>query len=188
MDAKTDGDGVVTKVGEGVYDLRFERRLAVPIAKVWAALTEPERLSDWLALAKVDLRVGGVIELTWPEMGDRNLGTIIELDPPRRFAFTWSEPDGAPGSMVRWELSEDAGGCRLVMTNTLLRPGHLLDVATGWHRILDELPGAAVRDAPRPWTADRIKAIRARQRELIDRYRARLPREAAEVEWVEWRE
>ena len=180
-------DGAVTQAGEGVYDLRYERRLAVPVAKVWAALTEPERLSDWLALATVDLRVGGTIELRWPEMGDANLGVIVELDPPRLFTFTWSEPDGAPGSVVRWELSEDTGGgCRLVLTNTLLRPSALIDIGVGWHVILDDLPGAALRDHPRPWTTERIRHARARAATLVPRYRASLPREAAQVEWVEW--
>jgi uncharacterized protein YndB with AHSA1/START domain len=180
-------DGVVTKVRDGVYDLRFERRIAVPVDKVWAALTIPERLADWLAVATVDLRMGGTIELIWTEMGERNVGTIVELDPPRLLTFTWSEPDGAPGSVVRWELTEEAGGCRLMMTNTLLRAAHLLDVGTGWHSLLDALPAAAMRAEPRPMTPEYVRQSRARQAALIDRYRAKLPPDAAEVEWIEWK-
>ena len=181
-----EADGAITKVADGVYDLRFERRYALPIETVWAALTEPARLSDWLALAEVDLRLGGVIALEWPQMGDRNDGLIVALEPPRLLAYTWSEPDGAPGSVVRWALSETPDGCRLMMTHTLLRAAHLLDVGTGWHTLLDDLPAAAARPRPRPWTAERIRAGRARQAGLVERYRARLPRDAAAVEWVEW--
>ena len=183
-----EADGTVTKAGEGVYDLRFERRYGLPIDTVWAALTEPARLADWLALATLDLRVGGAIVLDWPEMGDRLDGVIVALDPPRLVAFTWSEPDGAPGSVVRWELREEPDGCRLLMTHTLVRSGYLLDVGSGWHTILEDLPGAAVRRQPRPWTTERARAGRARQRVHADRYRARLPREASEVAWVEWKD
>jgi uncharacterized protein YndB with AHSA1/START domain len=177
-----EADGTVTQVGDGVYDLSFERRYALPIETLWAALTEPARLADWLAQAKVDPRLGGIIELNWPTMGDGMTAGIVAFDPPRLFAFTWPEPDGAPGSVVRWELSETAEGCRLVMTNTLLRAEHLLDVGSGWHTHLDELPEAAGRAVPLPWTNAREAARRARQfAEHMDRYRARLPREAAEV-------
>lgn len=177
-----DDDGTVTEVGEGLYELRFERRYALPVETVWAALTEPARLNEWLARAKIDLRLGGFIELTWPTLGDGLKERIVALDPPRLFAFDWSEPDGAPGSVVRWELTPEAGGCHLVMTHTLLRTGHLLDVASGWHNILDGLPVAASRAHPLPWSAEREKAGRSRQlTELVDRYRRRLPREAAAV-------
>jgi len=174
---------IVTQVGDGVYDLRFERRYRLPVETVWAALTEPARLADWLAQARIDLRVGGLIELTWPTMGDGLKEKIIALDPPRLLAFNWSEPDGAPGSVVRWELFEEHGGSRLVMTHTLVRVGHLLDVGSGWHNILDGLPDAAGRRDPLPWSAERERAARARQlAELVGHYRAFLPREAAEVE------
>src|ERR1700677_4090619 len=171
-----ESDGTVTEVGDGLYELRFERRYELPIETVWAALTDPARLGEWLARAKVDLRLGGLIELEWPTLGDGLKEKIVALDPPRLFAFDWSEPDGAPGSVVRWELFEEAAGCRLVMTHTLLRTGHLLDVASGWHNILDGLHAAAARDAPLPWSAEREQAGRARQlAHLVDRYRARLP-------------
>jgi uncharacterized protein YndB with AHSA1/START domain len=177
-----DANGTVTQVGSGLYELRFERRYALPIEMVWAALTDPARLNEWLAKAKVDLRVGGLIELTWPTLGDGLRERIVALDPPRLFAFDWSEPDGAPGSVVRWELYEEPEGCRLLMTHTLLRTEHLLDVASGWHNILDGLPDAAARPTPLPWSADRERAARSRQlTQLVDRYRPLLPREAAQV-------
>ena len=41
----------------------FHRHYAKPIEKVWAALTTPERLADWLADAEIELRLGGRIQL-----------------------------------------------------------------------------------------------------------------------------
>ena len=42
----------------------YRRRYAKPVAKVWAALTTPERLEDWFGAAKLDLRVGGRLQLS----------------------------------------------------------------------------------------------------------------------------
>jgi uncharacterized protein YndB with AHSA1/START domain len=41
-------EGTVQQV-DGRYVLRFERRLNHPVEKVWAALTESDRLAEWLA-------------------------------------------------------------------------------------------------------------------------------------------
>lgn len=177
-----DADGTVTDLGDGLYDVRFERHIAKPIEKVWAAITEPVRLEAWLAQAKVDLRVGGFIDLYWPVPGDGLKTRIVELDPPRLFAFGWPEPDGAPDSIVRFELREEAGGCLLVLTNTLLRTEFLLSVATGWHTHLDQLPVAVNSRDPQPLRMEAWNASRAADPGMIDRYRARLPCEAAEVE------
>jgi uncharacterized protein YndB with AHSA1/START domain len=176
-----ESDGVVSEVGGGLFEVRYERHIARPIDKVWAAITEPARLEAWLAQAKLDLRVGGVIELYWPVPGDGMKSRIVELDPPRLFAFGWPEPDGAPDSVVRFELSEEADGCLLVLTNTLLRTEFVLSVASGWHTHLDQLPAAAASADPQPLRIEAWNASRAADPGLIDRYRARLPRAAAEV-------
>src|SRR5258705_3889151 len=47
----------------------FRRRYTKPVAKVWAALTTPERLEDWLGAANIDFRVGGKLDLTFPDGG-----------------------------------------------------------------------------------------------------------------------
>ncbi len=67
----------------GRFELMFERRLAKPIEKVWAALTVPERLADWLAEAEIDLRVGGRLVLFWPTHDFRLESRIVALEPPR---------------------------------------------------------------------------------------------------------
>jgi uncharacterized protein YndB with AHSA1/START domain len=47
------------------HSVRFERLLPGPIERVWDYLTKPEYMKTWLAVAKVDLRVGGTVELTF---------------------------------------------------------------------------------------------------------------------------
>jgi uncharacterized protein YndB with AHSA1/START domain len=52
-------DGTVNIVGNDCV-IRFERLLKHSTDEVWAALTEPDQLHQWLAEpAEIDLRVGG---------------------------------------------------------------------------------------------------------------------------------
>ncbi len=63
---------------------------ATPSA-VWDALTDPQELAAWFgAEADIDLRPGGAVRFLWPD-GTERRGLVIELDPPRRFAFRWRE-------------------------------------------------------------------------------------------------
>lgn len=160
-----DSLGEVRRTGE-TYDLVFERRLARPLEKVWAALTVPERIADWLAKAEVDLRVGGRFELFWETHDYRMKGVITALDPPHLIAWTWPA-DAHPDSVVRWELAPDGDGCRLTLTQTHLTGPSLLSVACGWHTHLECLPGAADGIAT-PWRAER-------EREIAKLYEGSLP-------------
>jgi uncharacterized protein YndB with AHSA1/START domain len=171
-------DGVVTEIGEGLYDLRFERYFDAPIEKVWAALTEPAQISDWLASAKVDLRLGGYIEIHWPVENETVRHKIVAFEPPRLLAFTWHGEEAEMGSVARWELSEDGPGCRLILTNTLLRTNYLLDVATGWHTHLEEFEDCLGRSERLPWRAERSNAFGLRKRKHVARYKTFVPQEA----------
>ena len=157
-------DGVIRKTGD-TYEVVFRRRLARPIEKVWAALTVPERIADWLANASIEpsLRLGARFALHFPTQDYRMAGEIVALDPPRLIAWTWPDPKDAdkPASVVRFELEPDGTGCMLTLTNTHLVKASLEDVAAGWHTHLAGLPGAA--DAVHmPWSAEREKVHAAR--------------------------
>ena len=121
--------------------------------KVWAALTVPERLADWLAQARVDLRVGGAFELYWPTHDYRMAGVITELEHLRVFAWTWPSPEH-PQSVVRWSLEPDGDGCRLTLRQSGLSAAPLKDVAAGWHTHLEGLASACDGVAA-PWRAER---------------------------------
>ena len=52
--------GTMETTADGRYILRYERRLRHPVEKVWAALTEPDRMEEWWARAAVlELAEGG---------------------------------------------------------------------------------------------------------------------------------
>ncbi|MDZ4372276.1 MAG: SRPBCC family protein [Phenylobacterium sp.] len=134
--------GEVTRQGETVT-LVFHRRLARPIEKVWAALTVPERLTDWFAEARIDrLEVGGTIQLYFTGADYRSLARIEVLEPPRAIAWVWSELDGSKASRVRFDLEPDGDGCRLTLTHSELPADESAGVLSGWHAHLE-----AVEDA-----------------------------------------
>lgn len=157
--------GEIRRTADG-YDLVFERRLAQPVEKVWAALTQPERISEWLMTrTEVDLRVGGRFALDWIDGAHAMVGEITALEPPRLIAWTWPHEEH-PDSVVRWELEALDDGCRLTLTQTNMRKPHVLDVAAGWHAYLECLPGAAGDDIT-PWSAARERAVFARYQSLL---------------------
>ena len=76
-----------TMTSEGTTcTLRFERLLPHAPAEVWAALTEPDRLGEWLAAAEVEPGLGGTITLDFGE-GRTEDCRITVWDPPRALAY-----------------------------------------------------------------------------------------------------
>lgn len=156
--------GTVNRTGD-TYEVTFERRIARPVEKVWAAITVPERIADWLAEAQVDLRLGGHYRLRFPG-GYGMDGVITALQPSRLLEYSWPDPEH-PRSVVRITLEPDGDGCRLTLVQTALSRKTVGGVVGGWHTHLEGLPGAA--DAVRTaWT-------QARENEILERYKDRLP-------------
>lgn len=91
--------------GETALTLGIERRLAVPRARVFGAITEPEELRRWWGprgfgarIIELDARTGGRyrIAMSPPEGEVFHLaGTFLDVAPPGRLVFTfrWEEPD-----------------------------------------------------------------------------------------------
>jgi uncharacterized protein YndB with AHSA1/START domain len=114
---------------DGRPALRFERRLAHPIERVWRAVTEPDELAHWFPHAfQADMRVGGRVTF-----GEQMEGQVTELDPPRVFAFTWDE------DLLRFELEPATDGCVLLFTHFLTERDRGAMVAAGWTVCFEEL-------------------------------------------------
>ena len=110
-------DGVYRVTESGEHEVRFDRRIGQPVTKVWAALTDPAVLKNWLGDVEIEPHIGGKFILDF--RGDELMtGTITAFEPQRVLAFTWIEKSGLPPSHVRWELSGDGDACRLVLTHT----------------------------------------------------------------------
>ena len=160
-------DGMLLPGPHGGSIVAFERRIDRPVEKVWAALTVPERVADWLAKADIVLEVGGRYDLRFPDSEDVMWGMITRLEPPELLELTWRENDGTTKSVLSWRLSPDGGGCRLNLTHTF--PADTRDLpgfVSGWHWHLDAIT-AACDGVATAWDKGRWKA-------LDERYRPRL--------------
>ena len=160
-----DAPGEVT-IAEDTMQVVFHRHYAKPIEKVWAAITMPERLADWLAAAEIEMRPGGKIRLNWNEGFNIMEGRVLAYEPPTTFAWTW--PLGGQETTVRFDLKPDGDGCWLTLTHTGLSPkaGRGAGVRSGWHAHLEGLSDA-IDGKKTPWDT-----IMARNAAVSDLYPA----------------
>lgn len=149
--------------------IRFERLLAHPVDRVWEAITTPAGLAGWwlpfAAAIDIDLRVGGEISFSSPELGPEPLTCeILEVDPPARLVH--SHFDRAV--TLTWELVAEGDACRLRLTQhtpdiaAALEQGHVV----GLHHSLDRLE-PALDGSPQPWDWEALAGIEADYRELL---------------------
>ena len=122
---------------DGKPAVRFEREYPHTVDRVWRMITVPEQMAQWFpTTVEVDLREGGEMRFTHPggEMGPMN-GRVVELDPPRVFAFLWGE------ELLRLELAPAGDGTRLTLTHLISNADEAARNAAGWHVCLDKLGG-----------------------------------------------
>lgn len=128
-------------------DVRFERFYARPIETVWSALTQPERLADWMGAAIVEPRVGGRFELM-VDGSHPMTGIVRQWDPPHVLEFGWSNTH-APQSVVRYELQTKGEGTWLVFTHQGIPYASSALMLPGWHDFFEHL-GATLAEVVTP--------------------------------------
>ncbi|OLS41716.1 SRPBCC family protein [Bacillus sp. MRMR6] len=142
------------------YTARFERYMNHSAEKVWAYLTENDKLGQWFTELRMgELREGGVITF---DMGDGTFDhlTILELKTCSVLKFTWWE------DTVRFELFPETEGCLLVFTEEIksITPQTAKDLA-GWHVCLDVikalLDGRSIENRMNDWEGWYPKYIEA---------------------------
>ncbi|ARU60111.1 ATPase [Tumebacillus avium] len=117
--------------GEDVQ-VRVTRRFAVSPEQIFDAWLTPDLIGNWMfgpALREeevlrieTDARVGGTFSFVVRRGGAEidHIGQYLELDRPRRLAFTWSvAPDPIDSSRVRIEILPLESGCELTLTHEL---------------------------------------------------------------------
>ena len=109
--------------------LQVRRVYNVPVAKVYAAWTDPEQVKHWMgpsddfgeAQVTSDLRVGGRYRIVMPAP-DGELhkvgGTYREIVPNRKLVYTWAwESTPERESLVTVEFKAAGNGTELVVTH-----------------------------------------------------------------------
>jgi len=131
---------------DGRMQLVFRRHYAKPVAKVWAALTVPERLADWFGAATIDLRVGGALRLNFENDATMEM-EIARVEPPHVLAFVWRL--GGADTTVLFELQPEGSGCQLTLTHSGFN-ARGQGVRQGWHAHLEGLADSLDGHAT-PW-------------------------------------
>jgi uncharacterized protein YndB with AHSA1/START domain len=141
----------------------MEQRVAEPIVReididappevVFEFFVDADHLTRWLCVeATVDPRPGGVCVQVHQDLEQRRHrleGTFLEVDRPRRVAFTWgwASPDSVvpPGSsVVEVTLEPLGGGTRVRLVHRDLPAAAVEDHAGGWTIQLDRLARAVM--------------------------------------------
>jgi len=145
-------------------DFTIERDILIdaPADVVWRTITEPDQIAQWFAdRVELDLRPGGAGVLVFEDKATTrptSAPLVVEtVDPPHRFSFRWSHPDGEaprPGNSILVEFtlaaeSNDQTRLRVVETG--------LD-SIGWS---DADKASYVNDHRQGWSAifERVDAL-----------------------------
>ena len=143
-------DGKLEEV-DGRPALRFERRLAHPIERVWRAVTERDELAAWFVAP---------MEFTAADQRFEAMEQPVEVqrfEPPHAVAWDWG------GELLSFELEPDGDGTRLTFVHVFGDRPHAANYGSGWHFHFDRLD-AHLDGRPAP------DAQPARLVELNDRY------------------
>jgi uncharacterized protein YndB with AHSA1/START domain len=135
---------------------RIEREIviAAPPEVVWAVVTEPEQISQWLSdSADFEAKPGAYGSVTWKEHGSYDL-RVERVERPRLFSFRWvypanTVPDESNSLLVEFTLTDEDGATRLRLVESGFRvvdggdePGSGAYVAnheSGWDQYLAQL-------------------------------------------------
>jgi uncharacterized protein YndB with AHSA1/START domain len=108
-DAKTD---------QGAPWVERETLVEATPEEVWEALTDEDRLEEWMAPdVELDPFEGG--EISVRDGDEERNGTVETLEENERFAFTWSRP-GEGESFVEFTLEPLPAGTRVTVVETPL--------------------------------------------------------------------
>jgi uncharacterized protein YndB with AHSA1/START domain len=140
-------DGIIERTPDGGAVVKFDRSIDRPVEKIWAALTDPKVLANWIGAVEIELRVGGKYVVHFRESENAMTGTITRLEPLRLLEYTWLESHiPVPQSLVRWELQPENGSCRLRLTHIVPAGApwkEIVGYAGGWQDFLEHIPRAS---------------------------------------------
>jgi uncharacterized protein YndB with AHSA1/START domain len=125
-------------------DVRFERHYPSPVETVWSALTDPARLADWMGVSHVEPFVGGRFDMMLDGPHPMT-GRVLVWEPPQVLELTWSNAD-APDSTVRYELTREGHGTRLIFMHKGMPYASSALMLPGWHTFFARL-GSLLDDA-----------------------------------------
>src|SRR3954452_16101647 len=138
MSDRTDITGTVTDIG-GKPNLVLTRTFVTTAEDLWQELTVSARLERWIGRWEGDPKSGHVDFFMTAEGEDPppEQYTILECDPPRRFA---GDTSAGSGSWHLWFELVPRGESTVLMFGQRLNPGEDVgSIGPGWEYYLDRL-------------------------------------------------
>jgi uncharacterized protein YndB with AHSA1/START domain len=137
--------------------VRRETQIAAPRASVFAFLTDPEKILQWMGTeSTTEVQPGGIYLVKGVGNDKRTArGAFREVVPVHRLAYSfgWEGRDDVPpgSSLIEIDLIERDGGTLLRMTHSGLPNAELCaSHAEGWAHYLGRLTQAAAGHDPGP--------------------------------------
>lgn len=149
----------------GILEAQLSVLIDEHLERVWAALTEPELMVQWLASGQIDLRLGGAVKLDFADSGIVIDSKVTALEPGRLLEYSWSGPEG-PNRPTRWSLEPVGPMARLTLTLTLPAGEDVARACAGWAAHLEMLI-AALAGIPIKFPFETFKAARESYRGLL---------------------
>jgi uncharacterized protein YndB with AHSA1/START domain len=141
------------KATEGSLEVRH--RYAHPPERVFDAWTDAEGMRAWMrpgpttdVRTRLDVRVGGtfMITMVFGDSAIEHTGEYLEVDRPRRLAFTWMAEHFDAPTHVTIEFKAVDGGTEVVLVHEGLPSEESVTNHTdGWGTILELLEAALGR-------------------------------------------
>jgi uncharacterized protein YndB with AHSA1/START domain len=116
--------------------------IGVPVQRVWDEITKTGRIQRALynTVLESDLTPGSRLRYYSPDKKRVFIvGEVVEVVPPRKFSHTYMFTTSVePPTLVTWELTDEAGGCRVTVTHSGWTAAHKAPekVSAGWTEIL----------------------------------------------------
>jgi uncharacterized protein YndB with AHSA1/START domain len=122
---------------DGKGAIRMQDRYPTSIEDLWSALTDPQRLTRWVAEVDGDLSPGGTFHARFTSGWD-GIGRVDDCEPPRRLLLTMS-PGGEDETAIEALLSTDGDGTRLVIEERGIPLDELAAHGAGWQAHVEDL-------------------------------------------------
>lgn len=149
----------------------IEREVLIeaPPDVVFDVISRPEHIRDWWsAETAIEPIAGSTSALTWRDEASGRVDvvpiTVIDVEPPRRFSFRWTQEPGEVATstnslLVTFELTPAESGTVLRLTESGFRERgweiavleeHYQEHVTGWDFYLPRIVERAVRQVSAP--------------------------------------
>ena len=159
MDVSTYPAASARFLGQAV---ELSRAFRQPAEKVWAALTLPARITEWMGADwlgdPAPLQEGSAFNIRFRDTGMESQGRVLRCE-PFTLEYSWFE-NLAPGGVVTWHLTPAAAGCRLTLKQIFPTPEDAPRQAAGWACLLQRLAEAAGEPVAAPQSLEDWRGLR----------------------------